>query len=1045
MKKSLIPFIAILLSFIFITEVLPISADTTGYTEVMVLVEDNIHTAFVKAAINKQLSHFVCKTEYSVLINGFHAEIKENEADLLRALPGVKAVYENTEYSALTEKEDEARTVYAPGTEPVYLPDFGEGSVIAVIDNGFNLRHSQFKLPDLDGIAITERDIGDVLNFTNALKKYPFLRLKSAYKSPKVPFAFDYADNDINVTTTENHGTAMMSAAAGNGEKSGVYIGAAPSAQVLAMKVYDDTGKVAKTADIVAALEDAYILGADVVSMSLGAPCGFSEAGFFDPLLEKTISSLEEKGIVVVSSAGNDSTLGNSTIFSEYYGYNAPLASMPDYGTVNTPSVVESVLSVASATTYVGKYYAFILEGTETYIPYSDSNRAFGEGDLKKLFSETFAGKTLEYVPVGGVGKPSDFEAVKDDLAGKIALVKRGEIAFSEKVNNAYAYGAVAVIVYDNEDDYAESLKTQMQLENVKIPAILVSAADGKRLITAENKRVVIEKRLTYVTDAGELPYPSEFSSPGPTPTLKLKPEIAATGANMTLAAANGGYVTLSGTSNSSAYTAGIIAGIYKNFEHLEGKERVDAIRAFLLNCAVPMKDKSGAYYAVNYQGAGLIDLKKLNDNQVTLLSEDKPVCELGNKVEETFNIPISIINNTNDQAEYTLSVIVGTNSYEAVPFSELSSEKDAFYKENGILLHEYFGKSPDDSIYFTGNTIHSFETARIRIDDVKINEKTVVSLAPGERKEIILTVEIDPEEIDALSEVYPNGMYVQGYVVLDGDVHCSLPLIGFIGDFYEDSPIDTLRYDGSHIINGTYLYSFFENDIYDGEIALGTNNLKNGDVYKNKLYESLAVISPNAKGANGIVYLNMALNKNLSTLELGVFSESGEEVCSPKRLTGVEKSYFDKNLGFTRLYQTDLWDMRSEENDNYVFDDGSYTCVINATDAAGNSFTESLGFIIDSKKPELVDYKTTSSDGKTYLDITVRDENYLQAVYAYGFSGDEIIPASESLPSDETLLNGGKGAEYTVRYELSQSSTGYIYIKIYDLAFNTNLVRIEL
>lgn len=1045
MKNRLIPFVAVLLSFVFITEVLPVSANTSGYTEVMILVEDNTPASSAKAAINRELSHFICKTEYSVLIKGFHAEVKENEVSILRGLPGVKAVYETTEYSALSNEEEEARTVYAPGTEPVYMPDFGEGSVIAVIDNGFNLRHSQFKLPDTDGIAITERNIGDILNFTKALKKYPYLKLKSAYKSTKVPFAFDYANNDTNVNTTENHGTAMMSAAAGNGEKSGIYIGAAPSAQVLAMKVYDDTGKIAKTVDIVAALEDAYILGANVVSMSLGAPCGFSEAGLFDPVLEEAIASLEEKGVIVVSSAGNDSTLGKSTIFSEYYGYDAPLASMPDYGTVNTPSTGDGVLSVASATAYVGKYYAFILEGTDTLVPYSDSNRAFGEGDLKKLFSETFAGKTLEYIPVGGVGKLTDFEAVKADIAGKVALVERGEISFSEKVSNAYAYGAVAVIVYDNEDDYAESLKIQMQLDNVKIPAVLISATDGKRLVSAENKRIVIEKRLTYVTDAGELPYPSEFSSPGPTPTLKLKPEITATGANMTLAAANGGYVTLSGTSNSSAYTAGIVAGIYKNFVHLEGKERTDAIKAFLLNCAVPMKDKSGAYYAANYQGAGLIDLKKLNDNQITLLSENKPVSELGNKVGKSFSIPITVINNTNKQKVYSASAIVGTNSYEAIPFSDLSSEKDAFYKENGILLHEYFNKSPEDIIYFTGNTILEFETARISVGGVEIDERTTVSLAPGEKKELTLTVEIDPDEIDALSEVYPNGMYVQGYVMLDGDTHCSLPFLGFIGDFYKDSPIDAPRSHGSHIIDGTYLYSFFEDNVYSGKIALGTNNIMNGNVYKNKLYESLAVISPDAKGANSIVYLNMALNKNLSALELKVFSESGEEVCSAKKLTGVEKSYFDKNAGYTNIFQIPLWDMRSEENDNYIFDDGSYTCVINATNAAGNTFTEKLGFIIDSQKPKLVDYKTTTADGKTYLDVTVKDENYLQAVYAYGFSGSEIIPTSESIPSDEALLNSGKGAEYTVRYEITPNAGGYIYIKIYDLAFNTSLVRIVL
>ena len=45
---------------------------------------------------------------------------------------------------------------------------------------------------------------------------------------------------------------------------------------------------------------------------------------------------------------------------------------------------------------------------------------------------------------------PEDFPA--EGMAGQVALVERGELTFSDKVANAAAAGAAAVIVYNNEE-----------------------------------------------------------------------------------------------------------------------------------------------------------------------------------------------------------------------------------------------------------------------------------------------------------------------------------------------------------------------------------------------------------------------------------------------------------------------------------------------------------------------------------------------------------------------------------------------------------------
>ena len=77
----------------------------------------------------------------------------------------------------------------------------------------------------------------------------------------------------------------------------------------------------------------------------------------------------------------------------------------------------------------------------------------------------------LEYA---ALGKPTDFEG--KDFTGKVALIQRGEIAFVEKIANAKAAGALAVIVYNNiPGPIGVSLGDNFEL----IPTLSMSKEDG--------------------------------------------------------------------------------------------------------------------------------------------------------------------------------------------------------------------------------------------------------------------------------------------------------------------------------------------------------------------------------------------------------------------------------------------------------------------------------------------------------------------------------------------------------------------------------------
>ena len=60
-------------------------------------------------------------------------------------------------------------------------------------------------------------------------------------------------------------------------------------------------------------------------------------------------------------------------------------------------------------------------------------------------------------------------------IEGKIALIERGEITFSSKVARVHDAGAVAAIIYNNEQgNFRGTLRGRSQ-----IPAISLSRADG--------------------------------------------------------------------------------------------------------------------------------------------------------------------------------------------------------------------------------------------------------------------------------------------------------------------------------------------------------------------------------------------------------------------------------------------------------------------------------------------------------------------------------------------------------------------------------------
>ena len=282
---------------------------------------------------------------YCFVTNGISLAIPYRCMDALKKLPGVKDVTLSTSYSAPHEATDASPdAVYGDpdaftGIEQAHKAGYtGKGTVIAVLDTGFELGHEAFA-SDVASPRFSKNDIvlKSAFGFLNTIVP----QYGTHYISSKIPYRWDYADVDKGVHNQySDHGTHVAGIVAGNSAKK---VGTAPDAQLLLMKVFKTKKEsMAEQYVILAALEDCVKLKADVVNMSLGSPCGQEPEEIFTSTVVKR---LKNAGISVVSSAGNESSISNF----DNIGGNAMNIDLFDSGSTNSPASYESFMSVASS------------------------------------------------------------------------------------------------------------------------------------------------------------------------------------------------------------------------------------------------------------------------------------------------------------------------------------------------------------------------------------------------------------------------------------------------------------------------------------------------------------------------------------------------------------------------------------------------------------------------------------------------------------------------------------------------------------------------
>lgn len=95
------------------------------------------------------------------------------------------------------------------------------------------------------------------------------------------------------------------------------------------------------------------------------------------------------------------------------------------------------------------------------------------------LYSAPTPAEGLEAeVVAAGLGRKDDFDGKR--LEGRIALVERGQVLFSEKAANATAAGAGALVIYDSQPGAAQVGTLSVP---AAIPVVMIPQEEGRRLL----------------------------------------------------------------------------------------------------------------------------------------------------------------------------------------------------------------------------------------------------------------------------------------------------------------------------------------------------------------------------------------------------------------------------------------------------------------------------------------------------------------------------------------------------------------------------------
>lgn len=866
---------------------------------------------------------FDVRYQFTEDVNTITGDVKYGDIKKIEALENVVSVRVAREYYVDLTNSNNMVQAQQVWDEYGYK---GEGMVVAVLDTGFQVDHPDFVLGEEGSkeAKLTEENLKNVLDSTE---------VDDIYYNEKVPTGYDWANKDNDISPVDlfnaNHGMHVAGIVGANGDvENGGVKGIAPEVQIVGEKVFADDGRGYED-DIIAGINHAVEVGADVINMSLGSDSGFVLED--SDLMQIAIENASKAGVLVVVAAGN------AYYSTEDFYANRPssYASNFDIGTVGDPSISSYALSVASMNN--NKITANIAElSNGEKIEYLNQIRFY------PILTDVIGEEEYEVVKVNGTAE-KDFKDI--DCKGKVVLL---EIDNPYYINLslqriAKLYGAVAIIV---AGEYTNGYNVDSYY---KVPVASISKENGDKISTlleaGEKLSIKFTNKVTVVPSVDGVEV-SDFSGWGTTATLDFKPEVSGVGGGIYSTTPDSQHTTMSGTSMASPQVAGAAAILLQSMKEKNSNldfETVMTAKNILMNNTEIVEELSANVpYSPRKQGAGLIQLGNALTTPIVLYDDDAEVQkrsavelkEIGRNFD--FNLGVESFVDENITFEVFVDIYTDVRGTEDVDIN-LDGEVD-FNKEVNKL------------------TSRKVNGANITINGEVVTENKYVKV----NGDTTLNVEVDLSNSDILDKSYVEG-FVRFVPQSSSYDEVSIPLMGFYGDWNGASNIDDPMVTGEPYAEYTAIFA------YDSDTPLGFSRTTA------TINEDKIAFSP--KGYENLVGPKFTVLRNLEYLNVSVEDENGnivKELYEDKYVT--KNTFYNRNI-FYSIADSNPWDGTNE--DDVLVEDGIYTFVIRSKFAyEGSQIQETkMNVKVDATDPKVSDVNIGEVDGGYEITFDVYDE----------------------------------------------------------------------